>query len=130
MRATVGCRRHRRCRLSRCRCQLRPDQHRAPPHVPAGYEVQTVRIVTHALSAARSAAGAAATAALLERLCLARGISFLSLGATSNLRLLEQGCFSKIAACTSHSSCSFRCGNGAAEGPPGPPPAVQHMAFA
>lgn len=76
-----------------------------------------MRIVTRALSAARSAREAAATAAMLERLCLARGITFLSLGATSDLRLLEQGCFNQIAACTSHSSCSFRCVPAAARRP-------------
>jgi hypothetical protein len=94
-----------------------PVQHKALPLLPAGYEVQTVRIVTRALSAARSAREAAATAAMLERLCLARGITFLSLGATSDMRLLEQGCFNQIAACTSHSSCSFRYAPAAARNP-------------
>lgn len=74
----------------------------------AGYEVQTVRIVTHALSAAQTGEEAAETAAMLERLCLTCGISFLSLGCTSDESLLEQGCFSKIAACTRYTSCSFR----------------------
>lgn len=77
------------------------------PHLP-GYEVQTCRIVTRALSAAASAAAAAATAAQLERLCLARGIQFLSLGCTSDMRLLEDGCFDQIAALTDHTSCTFR----------------------
>ncbi|EFN57834.1 hypothetical protein CHLNCDRAFT_143265 [Chlorella variabilis] len=72
-----------------------------------GYEVQTVRIVTHALSAAQTGEEAAETAAMLERLCLTCGISFLSLGCTSDESLLEQGCFSKIAACTRYTSCSF-----------------------
>jgi hypothetical protein len=75
----------------------------------AGYEVQTVRIVTRALSAAASASDATVTASLLEQLCLGNGISFLSLGATSSERLLQDGVFCRIAAATSHTSCSFRC---------------------
>jgi hypothetical protein len=74
----------------------------------AGYEVQTLRIVTRALSAARSAKEAAHLAALLERLCLAHGVTLLSLGATSDAALLQQGFLLRIAACTSHTSCSFR----------------------
>lgn len=76
----------------------------------AGYEVQTVRLVTRALSAAASAEHAAALAAGLEQLCLAAGIRFLSLGSTSDLRLLRGGVFAKIAAVTDYTSCSFRCG--------------------
>ena len=75
----------------------------------AGYEVQTVRVATRALSAASSAADAAATAVFLERLCLESGLTFLSLGVTSSEALLAQGCFSKIAACTSYTSSSFGC---------------------
>ncbi|PRW58847.1 putative beta-D-xylosidase 7 [Chlorella sorokiniana] len=73
----------------------------------AGYEVQTCRVVTRALSAARSASAAAGTAAALERLCLAHGISFLSLGGTSDEQLLEQGVFDQIAAVTDYTSCTF-----------------------
>ena len=73
-----------------------------------GYEVQTARIVTRALAGADTAADAAAAAALLERLCLAAGVTFLSLGATSSDELLRQGCFQQIAAVTKYTSCSFR----------------------
>lgn len=72
--------------------------------------MQTVRLVTRALSAASSAEHAAALAAGLEGLCLAAGIRFLSLGATSDLGLLRGGVFAKIAAVTDYTSCSFGCG--------------------
>ncbi|KAL4430128.1 hypothetical protein ABPG77_004910 [Micractinium sp. CCAP 211/92] len=72
-----------------------------------GYEVQTVRIITRALSAATSAGEAAATAALLERLCLGAGVSFLNLGTTSSEALLREGLLRKISEVTSHTSCSF-----------------------
>ncbi len=70
--------------------------------------MQTCRIVTRALSAATSASSAAGTAAELERLCLANGVSFLSLGGTSDERLLEEGVFHQIAAATDYTSCTFR----------------------
>lgn len=70
--------------------------------------MQTVRIITRALSAATSAGEAAATAALLERLCLGSGISFLNLGTTSSQALLREGLLQKVSEVTSHTSCSFR----------------------
>ncbi len=70
--------------------------------------MQTVRIITRVLSAATSAGEAAATAALLERLCLGAGISFLNLGTTSSEALLREGLLQKISEVTSHTSCSFR----------------------
>lgn len=93
-------------------CQLLPPSARHPwvraRTCPAGYEVQTVRLITRALSAAASAAEAASTAALLERLCLAAGISFINLGTTSSELLLREGVFQKVAEVTCHTSCSFR----------------------
>ncbi|KAL4434181.1 hypothetical protein ABPG75_000622 [Micractinium tetrahymenae] len=72
-----------------------------------GYEVQTVRIITRALSAAATTEEAVATAAQLERLCLAAGVSFLNLGATCSEPLLREGVFQRISEVTSHTSCSF-----------------------
>lgn len=96
--------------LARCIAALLNASSQTTHRRGAGYEVQTTRLVTRALSAATSAASAAATAALLERLCLARGLTFLSLGDTSDEQLLRDGVFSEIAALTNHTSCSFRCG--------------------
>lgn len=70
--------------------------------------MQTCRVVTRALSAATSAAAAAATAAELERLCVAHGLTFLSLGGTCDERLLEENVFHQIASVTDYTSCTFR----------------------
>lgn len=81
--------------------------HDAPvASLAAGYEVQTLRICTRALSAATD--NAAALASRLEEHCLEQGITFLSLGSTSDVRLLDGACLAALT--RSFSSCSFRCG--------------------
>eukprot|EP00887_Chlorella_sp_A99_P000787 scaffold5.g787.t1 len=73
----------------------------------AGYEVQTVRIATDALAGAASAADAVARATALEAACAAHGVTLVNAGAASDAALLREGAFPRVAAATSHTSCSF-----------------------
>ncbi|GAB4816798.1 hypothetical protein N2152v2_003844 [Parachlorella kessleri] len=73
--------------------------------MPAGYEVQTVRIATRWLEGVSQEGGA--TAAELEGIASRLGVGFFNAGATSSLHHLKDGSISSLVQGTHFTSCSF-----------------------